>query len=249
MLPWGCYNLNPVQSSIPLHFIWINPYLNVSENDDNPGKIKAKQVAMEWMNILPRGKYKLEFWTDREVHEKFPELVPTMSKISVQSWISDVLRYHIMLRYGGVYLDTDVIAVHDFTPLLDAFNSTFTVCQTPWAFPDSNAKITYDTPCESIITAIIAAPPRHPSIKCAAEHSLAYSARTVSEGTQSKFVMPETGPPRWTSCVQAHKGMAVLPSWTFLACSFFSRGGCNKHDYSGFLNVYGMHEWLWSWQR
>lgn len=233
----------------PLHFIYINPHLTPSKTKFNAGLFKAKQAARQWMRVLARDRYKLMFWTDKEVREHFPELVPVLSKVFVPSWISDVLRYHIVLRYGGVYLDTDVLAVRDFTPLLARFNSAFTVCETPWTPPDIAADITPDTPCTTMITAIIAAPQQHPALKCAADHSLAYSIRTVSEGTQRVFDVPETGPPMWTSCVQASGGMAVLPSWTFLPCPFHHRGGCDQWDYYKLPNVYGMHEWTWSWGR
>jgi hypothetical protein len=235
-------------STIPLHFVYVNPMMT-EKDGENHALEKAKQVAQGWVDILPL-QYKIFFWSDAEVRLHFPELVDVLSKIPVASWMSDVLRYQIILRYGGVYLDTDTVAVHDFTPLLNSFNNSFTVCQTPWQVPDGNLETTYNTPCESIANGMIAAPALHPVVKCAAEHSWAYSVRAVAEGTQGTFNQPETGPPRWTSCVKSYSEnlMAVLPSWTFLPCSFFSRGSCNSLDYQNLHNVYGMHEWAWSWQ-
>ena len=48
--------------------------------------------------------------------------MPVLSQIRVASWLSDVIRYYVLLRYGGVYLDTDMLAVHNFTPLMDRFD-------------------------------------------------------------------------------------------------------------------------------
>jgi mannosyltransferase OCH1-like enzyme len=92
------------------------------------------------------------------------QLVPILSKVPVSSWLSDVIRYHVILRYGGVDLDTDTQAIHNFTPLLDRFNSSWTVCQTPWVKPDAKAFIEPIPACESVICAMIAAPPGHPAL-------------------------------------------------------------------------------------
>jgi hypothetical protein len=237
----------PPAQPTPLHFVWVNPYLDVH---DSPGLPRATQTAQNWLKILPNTynrRYKLMFWTDATVRAEFPELVPALSKVPVSSWLSDVIRYHVLLRYGGVYLDTDTQAIHNFTPLLDRFNSSWTVCQTPWVIPDAKALIEPLPACESVICAMIAAPPGHPALRCAAENSLAYTVRSVRENTVHAFDAAETGPVRWTQCVRDHPGIAVLPPWTFLPCDFWSRGTCDTANYEHFPNVYGMHEWVWSW--
>lgn len=237
----------PPAKPTALHFVWVNPFLEVH---DGPGLARAALVANEWTRILPHThtrKFELMFWTDRNVRAEFPELVPVLSRVPVSSWISDVVRYHAVLRFGGVYLDTDTQPVHNFTPLLDMFNSSWTVCQTPWIKPDAAARIAPVPACESIICAMIAAPPDHPALRCAAEKSLAYTVRALQQGTQHSFDAAETGPVRWTKCVREHAGMTVLPSWTFLPCDFWARGTCNTKAYKDFPNVYGMHEWAWSW--
>jgi hypothetical protein len=241
------------EKSIPLHFVYVNPKLEVKEsvqNDQIERLSKAKLVAQSWMKILPHEKFALYFWTDAEIREFFPDLVSVLSRLTVPSWISDVIRYHIMLRYGGVYLDTDVLAVHDFTSLLSDFNSTFTVCQTPWIEPVSETEITGVTDCESIINAIIAAPPQHAALKCAADKSLAYTMERISDSSfNNAYDVLGTGPACWTSCVKQENNVEVLPSWTFLPCSFFSRGACKAEDYTQLPNVFGVHEWTWSWGR
>jgi hypothetical protein len=239
---------------VHLHFVWIHPYLAVVDSTNDNKFARARSTADEWMQILPRGKYKLKFWTDVEIRSEFPDLVPVLSKVSTPAWISDVLRYHVMLRYGGVYLDTDVKAVHDFTPLLDMFNSSFTVCQTPWISQDDwSVDLRGDktgASCESVINAIIAAPANHPVMKCAAERSWLHSESSVSNGGAGSYLLDGTGPACLTACIRDFSQITVLPSWTFLACSFFSRetAGCSPHVFYDFPNVYGVHEWTWSWR-
>jgi hypothetical protein len=240
--------LRPPAPPTPLHFVWVNPYLELRAS---PGLARASLVAQNWLKILPHmysRRYKLMFWTDRKVRAEFPDLVPMLSKVPVSSWLSDVIRYHAILRYGGVYLDTDTQAVHNFTPLLDMFNSSWTVCQTPWIKPDTKTVIEPLSACESVACGMIAAPPGHPALLCAAEKSLAYTVRAVHGGTVHAFDAAETGPVLWTQCVRDHPGITVLPSWTFLPCDFWARGTCNTVNYEEFPNVYGMHEWMWSWR-
>jgi hypothetical protein len=243
-------------TGIPVHFIWVHPYLqnpDQTAGTDDEGLKKAYSVVHDWMIHLPSGgKYYPMFWTDLEVHDKFPELVPVLSKIKVCAWISDVLRYQILLRYGGVYLDTDVLFVHDFTQLMGMFNSSFSVCQTPWT-PVGDATLSdlksdlSGMACESIINAIIASPKEHPAVKCAAERSMLHTRASVDAGREESDSVEATGPACWTKCVRQEGQIAVLPSWSFLPCSFFMRNGCNPRDYDMYDHVYGMHEWTWSW--
>lgn len=240
------------QSRIPVHFVWVQPFLQPTDTEaKNPkllkSQIQAKSVSQDWGNKLTKDKFEIILWTDREICNEFPSLVPILSRISVPAWISDVLRYHIIYRFGGVYLDTDVLAVHDFSPLLENFNSSFSVCQTPWQPIGQAAQTTPVQSCESVINAIIAAPINHPAVKCAAEKSLDYTASVVADGIGQSYSVEATGPALWTSCTREYNGINILPSWTFLACSFFSRDSCNRVDYAENLSVYGMHEWKWSW--
>lgn len=234
----------------PVHFIWIHPHLRVASHELNPKKAKALQVSREWMVHFPPDKYKLMFWTDREVRIHFPNLVPLLSRISVSAWISDVLRYFILYEFGGVYLDTDVLPVHNFTSLLAEFDSSITVCQVPCSPPtDSDPEIEGITSCESVINAIIAVPRGHPTVRCASERSKAYTALSVKEGRGWDYWVDSTGPGLWTSCVNSRGQITVLPSRTFLPCCFSERRGCHVENYKRFPQVYGMHEWTWSWRK
>jgi hypothetical protein len=236
-----------ITGPIPVHFVWISPNLANQTDKLDIGMFRAKQVAHEWMHILPTDRFKLMFWTNQEIFAEFPHLTPVLSKLSVAAWISDVLRYHVLLKYGGVYLDTDVRAVHDFSMLLDQPNYSFTVCEKPWEYTPSTSTSVITHSCNWMINAIIAAPPDHPAVKCAAEESMAYTRLAVTMG-RHEYSLFGTGPPRWTKCIKQHGLVHVLPSWTFLPCSFPDRHTCNPHDYSEFSHVYGMHEWIFSWK-
>ena len=235
-------------SSTPLHLVWTNPKMErdpwiMGKYKESEEKVRARGVAQEWVETLSQSKtrYRLFFWTVNEIRREFPGLVPFLSQVSVASWVHDVLRYHIMLRYGGVFLDTDVRAVHDFTELMGKFNSSFTVCQKPWSAPAPDAGIRETSSCESVITAIIAAPPNHPALKCAALKSLEYTTYEVliksKENGGPVFDADKTGSILWSECVRKHGLISVLPSWTFLACDSDS---CDRTNYLQYTNVYGV---------
>ncbi len=151
-----------------------------------------------------------------------------------------------------MYLDTDVWFVHEFTQLMNMFNSSFAVCQTPWT-PVGDGTVSglksdlSGTTCESIINAIIAAPTGHPAVQCAVDRSMQYTRSAVDAGGGESYSLEATGPSCWTKCVHQEGQIAVLPSWSFLPCSFFERNSCNPRDYDKYDHVYGMHEWTWSW--
>ena len=156
-------------------------------------------------------------------------------------------RYHVLLKYGGIYLDTDVRALHDFTPILDMFNYSFAICENPHDALRLESKLVPTQECTTMINAIIAAPPNHPAVQCAAQESMAYTRLSVTQG-RLEYKLDGTGPPRWTACVKRHGLIHVLPSWTFLPCPFQNRYFCSRQDYANLPHVYGMHEWAFSWR-
>lgn len=54
--------------------------------------------------------------------------------------LSDLLRFHLLRKYGGIYLDSDVLLLHDLTPLC---NSTFTY---QWSDKDAENSAVFGCP-------------------------------------------------------------------------------------------------------
>ncbi len=230
---------------ITLHFVWIHSRLAVPVHggDDEPGMISARLYAAECMRVVMGREFKLVVWTDVMVRTEFPELVHVLEKITVPSWICDILRYHILLRFGGVCFDADERMLRDFAPALQFFDFNFTVCQDPWIAPGT---VTATAPCRQMATGIMAAQAGNPAVRCAAELSLS-NTRWVQWLGLPHFDIEWTGPPLWSSCVQRYGQMNVLPSWTFLPCSFHSRSSCRHGNYTQYSLVFGVQEWAFSW--
>ena len=232
--PVLCVIMKPLPARKMLHFISVNPYLAVVNTEQ---LTRAKKVAAEWMAGLPPRKYDVLFWSDREVRDRMPHLVPILSKIKSPEWISDILRYHILERLGGVYLDSDVLFVHPFDKLFSMFNSSFTVCEYPWRSPGTSSLIVED--CSYVTNVVIAVPERHPVIKCAATKSMRYTQTAVNNGMTDYYNLDATGPSCWTSCVRKIKHISVLSSWTFLPCEI---GSCDPAKYQEVEDVYGVYQ-------
>jgi hypothetical protein len=220
-----------------LHFVWVNPYLSPTTN--NVKEEEALNVAKSW-GVLPNSK--MFFWTGQEIRNEFPDLVPVLEQIPVAAWISDIVRYNVVNKFGGLYLDTDELFLQDPRPLMKQNQNHFTVCQTPWLVPKTQT----NEPCESVGCAVIAAPPGHPAVACAAHTSVQKSLAALEKqkGSTPVFDSAYSGPPMWTQCVKEHN-MNIIPSWNFYPCPCCE--DCKLTQYQDMEGIYGMHKWEHSW--
>jgi mannosyltransferase OCH1-like enzyme len=100
---------NKKEKKIPkiLHQIWLggpipNGYLPLIE---------------KWKNNHPDWEFRL--WGDEDIKEFDLDKDEIYNKISNLGSKSDVLRYHIVNKYGGVYTDTDFVSLKSFNPLIN----------------------------------------------------------------------------------------------------------------------------------
>jgi mannosyltransferase OCH1-like enzyme len=86
---------------------------------------KSSQVPAQWIPFVQKVKelnpgWKYQLWTDADndafVKTNFPEFYPVFKGFSREIMRADVIRYLIMYKSGGVYLDLDyeVLAPFDF---------------------------------------------------------------------------------------------------------------------------------------
>lgn len=90
-----------------IHYSWVGTEM--------PDNVRAR--INEWKTILPN--WKFMFWNENNYD--FDQFWFTREKLKNQDWgyASDELRYDVVNRYGGFYLDTDMIIKKDISPLLD----------------------------------------------------------------------------------------------------------------------------------
>ncbi len=110
----GAYVIPPV-----VHFIWLGP---------NPFPLQSVENVRTWMALNPE--WKVKFWTDRdreppclgmEVVQIQDEDFSQLAKLyhASENWAekSDLLRFEILLREGGVYADHDANCLRPFDGL------------------------------------------------------------------------------------------------------------------------------------
>ena len=120
-----------------IHFCWFGG--NELPND-------TKQYIRTWRRML-KG-YKIYKWSEHNFDlSKAPEYVKEAYRLKKYAFVSDYVRIHALKKYGGVYLDTDVEVIRDFSEYLK----------------DSDLVLGFESN-RLLTTAFIASVPNHPLI-------------------------------------------------------------------------------------
>jgi len=148
-----------ISVSIPkiLHFTYVSQGLRP---DQEPFPDYVQQNIAGWKAMQPD--WEVKTWDNAAVRQEFPEIVPILAQIKIMSWLSDLLRYHVLERFGGVYIDTDTVAIRSIEPLLTHFG--FTVCERPFQNPGPNITMSPDR-CRLACNAVIGVKPHHPALQ------------------------------------------------------------------------------------
>ncbi len=120
---------------------------------------KTNDIPNKWISFTskvrslnPEWKYKL--WTDKEnelfVKTEFPDFYPMYTGFSKNIMRADVIRYLIMYKFGGVYLDLDYEVLEPFD-----FGDHSLVLP-------MNRSINYGDPANELGNSIFASVPGHP---------------------------------------------------------------------------------------
>lgn len=108
--------IHKIENNIPkkIHQVWLG--------GDFPDKYK--RLRDTWIEKNPNWEYKL--WTDTDLDSFNLENINNFNKISNLGSKSDIFRYEILYRYGGLYIDTDFECLKSFDDLtyLDFFAGT-----------------------------------------------------------------------------------------------------------------------------
>lgn len=121
-----------------IHFCWFG-------GNDLPKE--TKQYIRTWRKIL-KG-YKIHQWNEQNFDlSTAPEYVKEAYRSKKYAFVSDYVRIHALKKYGGVYLDTDVEIIRDFSKYLE----------------DSDVVLGFESN-RLLTTAFIASVPHHPLIE------------------------------------------------------------------------------------
>lgn len=193
------------------HQIWIN-----RKNPELPEKFRAYRDG--WMALHPDWEYKL--WNLDNL-DFVPQRIDLVNSAPNYAQMADVLRYEILLRHGGVYLDTDFECLRNIDSILVGVK---------------NFSCSEDGRCISI--GIIGAVPNS-----------MYMARCINAlPDKIEHVNPpmETGPGLLTY-VLLDGGLAgdftLFPRKWFYPYKWNELHRANEH----FQQAYAVHRWAYSW--
>lgn len=245
-----------------LHFVHVSK--NLLEEDDDKASAEVLDNIQDWRTL--HSEWTIQLWTNRKVRATFPDLLPLLRQIEQpRSWVANLLRYTILHRFGGVYLDTDVVPIQRLDPLVESSLDSFTVCETnrknsatqalgsSWS-PSSNDVqdlVVGWGKCGLACNAVIGSKPLHPALLDAL--SVAYANTGIElrkrrrEGGKGAYSLYISGPPVWTEAAKRHE-VNVLYSDTFYPCDWTDTTKCDKRNFQNQPTAFAMHKWAKSWQ-
>ncbi|MCU7721437.1 glycosyltransferase [Enterococcus faecium] len=112
-------------------------------------KIKPEEIKNNldnWRRKLPE--FEIIEWNEQNFDINSIPFVKEAYDRKMFAFVSDVARLHALLTHGGVYLDTDIEIVKDFTPIINNYSAVFSL--------ENNNSI--------VATSFIASEEKHPII-------------------------------------------------------------------------------------
>lgn len=204
-----------------VHRIWLG----------SPLPEKEREFGLTWVKYHPDWEYKL--WTEKEIDEFGLVNRKWYDKTKNYGEKSDIARYEILYREGGLYIDTDF-------ECLKPFDVIHHCC-------DFFAGINCLTKFE-VFNGLIGSVPGHPILKCCIESVPRYAGRGA--------VLARTGPYFFTECIR--KVMPTLddrsvlfPTSYFYPWPFFLHREKSLQRIRAWIRPesYAIHHWHVSWNK
>jgi hypothetical protein len=199
-----------------LHRIWLGR---------NPLPAEFQEFGRTWERLHPGWESRL--WTD----ENLPPLVNQTAFENAPSFAAkaDILRYEILLRHGGVYVDTDFECLRSLETLL-AEVDCFVAQQRDL---DSDfGRFCY------VNNALMGAVPEHPLFQDLVG-LLGQHMKGLPADVPASYL---TGPHYLTTVLQAHPGVRIFPAALFYPYTATERW--RRHE--KFPDAYAVHHWTLS---
>ena len=226
----GNFAANSTRSSVPhiIHFIWIslglglNTTSTTSSNNNNPPPM---DVINTWKKNHPSeglgnnnstSNWKIVIWNNTMVVNEFPKLTTNLLRyMKHASGVSNILRYAILQKYGGIYFDTDILSIQSIGSLIEdetLFKHTgFTVCEEPFhstplpkKHPSkSTNQLLQQKNCNMACNAVIAVPKNHIVTSIVLHMAIPNTIQMIRNSSfHIKYPNIASGPFRWTDAVK-----------------------------------------------
>lgn len=206
------------QDEIPplLHFI----YLSTGFPDDQP-PIPAHFLdnVHGWQDLHPPY-YQVKIWNNTLFKNEFPSLAQLLANVTIMALASDLLRYHVLEVYGGIYMDMDEAPMRSLDHLRSHFGPVFAGCEElvvpkdVLQFPRSSKEYAMapyrkvrgkmEPRCLRIANGVIGTVPNHPVLRQVKQESLANvqtAIQSAKDAGNPGSPMGLSGPNVWTSVI------------------------------------------------
>jgi hypothetical protein len=193
------------------HHLWLGP---------DPMPAEFQELRASWRRLHPG--WELRLWTD----DNLPPLENRWAFEVARSPAakSNIARYEVVRRFGGVYVDTDFECRRNLEPLLEGVE-----CFAAWERRNSANN------------AILGAVPDHPftrDLVASLEANVRRLPRANPEVTQS-------GPEYFTRVLARHPEVTVFPARRFYPYQWHERW--RRHE--EFPDAYAVHHWSMTWRQ
>lgn len=205
--------MSTITKKIPkiIHQIWIG---------SSP---KPTKFMKTWEDKHPY--YEYICWNEEEIIKRKLELrcINRINEIEEINGKADIIRWEILFKYGGLFVDADSICIEPFDYLLNQ-NKPFVGYEHEQARPNL------------VATGTMAFPKNHPLCLAAIDWII---ANPVSYQQTNKMAWKNVGPGLLTMLINTHRfnDMVIYPSYYFLPVHY------TGVKYTGHAKVYAYQEW------
>jgi mannosyltransferase OCH1-like enzyme len=176
------------------------------------------QYGETWKKLHPD--WAMQLWTD----ENLPEIINQQEFLQAETTAqkTDILRYEVIYRYGGVYIDTDFECLRNIEPLLKGVQA-FAAVEAPGI----------------VCNAIFGAETRHPLLADVI-------ARLPSSFQRNRYltISTQTGPTFFTPVVADHPETMLFEAKLFYPYHWREKWRKGQE----FPDAYAVHHWTASWK-
>lgn len=184
----------------------------------------------KWKELMPS--WDIKVWTNSDLTEDKiePSYLALINKSNIGAQKADLLRFYVVNKFGGYYVDSDIVPLRNLTEL-DGENKDFIICH------DLHIEWEY------IINAFFAATPNNPALNLIQE-------RMYEVDFNRKDIHLTTGPARLGEAYfnfREELDFMVLPYW------YFYRNKIGDIDLDGTyltsdkIGAFGSHRYAATW--
>ena len=194
-----------------IHQLWIGP---------KPAPTKFMDTWKEKNPVFEYIRWSEEELVKRNMVIECKNRVDEMEEINGKA---DIIRWEILYKYGGVFVDADSICIEPIDDVLMTKK-----CFAGWEQEELRPGL--------IATGTMGFPPKHPLVRHAIDH---IKQNCVSVAVTKKRAWITVGPMLLTNLYNTgfYKDLTIFPSYSFLPIH------CTGKEYNGYGKIYAYQEW------